>query len=471
MKNKYKKLVNNSLIFAIGNFGSKIMSFVMVPIYSYTLSTSDYGKVDLLTSMVSLLMPVVCLDIYDSVFRFALDKNENKSRVFTTGTIFAVISSILTLFLGIVLSHYINSYPIVYTTIYMIISVFYSLISNFIRAIGYIKQFAVAGIVNTFIMGGCNILFLIFIKMGMNGYMLSMILGQGAAILFLIATTKIISYFDVKDLNNHILKEMLIYGIPLIPNNLAWWLNSASDRFFILAMLGASANGIYAMANKIPGIVTTISSIFFQSWQISVVEEYRKKDGKKFISSVFESYLSILFFLGIGILTIIRPVYRMILSLSYYIGWKLTPFLVLAVIYTSLASFLGTIYTANKKTMSVLVTTIYGAIANVVLTVILIKFIGIDGAAIANALSFFIVSALRFFEIKRLGKIDIDRIKFILLHVIFICSTVSLLIIKNDIIVLIIGIVLLISQFLFDNNLKNMFRQLKFLRFKRNKTN
>lgn len=241
MKNKYKKLVNNSLIFAIGNFGSKIMSFIMVPIYSYTLTTNDYGKVDLLTSLVSLLMPVICLDIYDSVFRFALDRSKNKSQIFSTGMIFAFISSILAIILGIVISQFINSYPVMYTVIYMIVSVFYSLISNFARAIGYVKQFAMAGIVNTFIMGGCNILFLIVIKMGMNGYMLSMILGQGVAILFLILTTKIFIYFGIRNLNNSILKKMLIYGVPLIPNNLAWWLNSASDRFFILVMIGAIA--------------------------------------------------------------------------------------------------------------------------------------------------------------------------------------------------------------------------------------
>ena len=104
MKKKYSRLVNNSLVFAVGNFGSKLMSFIMVPIYSYTLSTSDYGKVDLLTSLVSLLMPIVCLDIYDSIFRFALDKEENKAQIFTTGTVFAFITSIVTILVGSIFS-------------------------------------------------------------------------------------------------------------------------------------------------------------------------------------------------------------------------------------------------------------------------------------------------------------------------------------------------------------------------------
>lgn len=221
-------------------------------------------------------------------------------------------------------------------------------------------------------------------------------------------------------------------------------------------MLGASANGVCAMASKVPGIVTTINTIFFQSWQISVVEEYDKKDGNKFITSVFESYLSALFFIGIGILAIIRPLYRVILSPDYFIGWKLTPWLVLAVIYTSVASFLGTIYTASKRTASVLVTTIIGVIANVLLTIVLIKLMGVDGAAIANSLSFFLVSARRFHEIQMLRKISLNFVAFILLHVLFGISAIVLLTIQNDIAVFAVIVVILVIQFIFDSSLRNM---------------
>lgn len=280
MEKKYRKLMGNSLIFAIGNFGSKIMSFVMVPVYSYTLSTNDFGKVDMLTTLTSLILPIACLEIYDSVFRFALDKNENKSEIFSTGLIMSIISSCLMFLIGFILSFLIKDYPIMYTAIYMIVSLLFSLISNFSRAIGEVRSFAIAGIINTFVMGICNVILLVFVKLGMTGYMLSLILGQVAAILFIVYSADIIKFFKVSLFSKNKLKEMMRYGIPLTPNNLAWWLNSASDRVFILGMLGSGANGIYAMAGKVPGIITTVNTVFFQSWQMSVVEEYEKKDGK-----------------------------------------------------------------------------------------------------------------------------------------------------------------------------------------------
>lgn len=454
--NKYKKLVNNSVIFAIGNFGSKLMSFVMVPVYSYTLTTNEFGKVDLLTSVVSLIMPIICMNIYDSVFRFALDKYEDKKKVFSTGLFFLSLTSVLALIIGLILSRYINNYPILYTTIYMIATMFNSLILNFVRALGYVKQFAIAGIVSTFVMGISNILLLVVFHLGMNGYMMSMIFAQLISLAYLIFATKVATYISPKKYDKNSLREMMVYGIPLIPNSLAWWLNSTSDRIFIVWILGATANGIYAMANKLPSIITTISTIFFQSWQMSVVEEYDNKDSKKFISSVFESYISCLFFLGIGAVAIIRPVYRIILSSNYFIGWKITPALILAVIYTSIASFLGTIYTASKKTVSVLVTTIYGAIANVILTLILLKIIGINGAALANAISFFIVSAIRYKEIKAADKIELNMFKFLSLHILFAVISCILLLVDNDIVVFIVGLTILIVQSLFDSNIKRM---------------
>lgn len=456
MHNKYKKLLGNSVIFAIGNFGSKIMQFIMVPIYSYTLSTGEFGKVDILTSIVSLLSPVLCLDIFDGVFRFALDKAENKKNIFSTGILFTLLASILTLLISIFLISLIPNYPVFYTGLLLIISIVYSLVSNFARAMEFVKAYAIGGIINTFIMGLCNIIFLVWLKFGMNGYMLSMILGQLIATIYFFFATTVFSYIDFRNFNVNDLKRMLKYSIPLIPNNLAWWLNSTSDRLFILGMLGASANGIYAMANKIPSVITTFTTIFFQSWQMSVVEEYKKKNSKKFISDVFEGFMSILFLGSFCVLSIIRPLFKLIINKSYYSGWQITPFLILAVVYTSCASFLGTIYTASKKTVRVLTTTLYGGLLNILASYIFIKLIGIDGAAIANIFSFFIVSALRYRDIYLANRIKLNYSKFLVLHILFIVESIILIKISNDWIVLVSGIVIIILQLLVDKNLQKM---------------
>ena len=78
--NKYGFLIKNITIFAIGAFGSKILTFLIVPFYTYVLSTEDYGNIDLFTTAVSLMLPFTTLVIYEAIIRFLaaseIDENE-----------------------------------------------------------------------------------------------------------------------------------------------------------------------------------------------------------------------------------------------------------------------------------------------------------------------------------------------------------------------------------------------------------
>src|SRR5699024_6034075 len=101
--------------------------------------------------------------------------------------------------------------------------------------------------------------------------------------------------------------SMLQYSIPLIPNSIAWWASNTINRYFILFLIGTSANGIFAVANRIPSLLSIVNSIFFQSWQLSAVEEYDSKDRNSFYTNVFNSYIKILFICTSGILVILKP--------------------------------------------------------------------------------------------------------------------------------------------------------------------
>lgn len=414
--NKYKKLVNNSIIFAVGNMGSKLMQFIMIPVYSYTLTTSEFGKADFLTTLVSLLSPLICLDMIDGVFRFSLESTEDKAKLFSTGLLFTAGVSLILLMLGELLNNRVDNYPIMETVVLLIITTFFGLISNYARAVGYIKQFAISGILNTLSMGIFNIISLIYLHLGISAYLNAFSFGQIVAILYLIVTTPIMVGVKFSSFNISLFKKMVVYSVPLIPNTFAWWLNSASDRFFILAMLGASANGIYSMINRLPSMISTLMNIFSQSWQISAVEEFDSNDSKTFISNVFEYIISLVIFLSLILMIIIKPLINIILSANYHSGWKLVPFMLLAVIYMVLSSFLGVLYTANKKTVAILISTMLGAVINVGLTILFIKLTGIYGAALANVISFFVVFVYRYYFMEKLKKVKLNIKKFLLLH-------------------------------------------------------
>ncbi|MBM7617967.1 O-antigen/teichoic acid export membrane protein [Weissella uvarum] len=415
--NRYKKLLGNSAIFAIGSLGSKLISFLLVPFYTYVLSRTQFGTVDLITTTVSLLLPIVSLSIFDAVFRFVMDRDENPNQIFTNGVLVTCLGSLIGLLIIPLLSYFHIEYS-GYIYALMVSGAFLSLLSNFSRAIGKVKVFAMAGILGTFITAASNILLLVVLRQGVDGYLVSIFLSNVLVCGYLIMATQAWQRIKRRYVNKHLIRELLMYSIPLIPNAFSWWINSSADRYFILLYVGAAANGLYAVASKLPTVLNVVNQIFFQAWQMSAVEEYESEDASEFYSQTFNAFMKFQFICVAGILFILKPLMHILVSAEFYVAWRYIPFLMLAVVYSSLSGFLGTTYLAAKNTSGVLLTTIVGAAANILFGFLCVPIWGLQGASLAGAISFFIVLVVRLFDTKRFMPILVDKASFIVNHVI-----------------------------------------------------
>jgi O-antigen/teichoic acid export membrane protein len=193
---------------------------------------------------------------------------------------------------------------------------------------------------------------------------------------------------------------MLKYAIPLVPNSLSWWMMDAADRCVVIAYLGNSANGIYSVAHKIPLLIHIFNGLFMQAWQLSAIEENKKETRGEFYSKVFNTFaVSIVFITGL-IMLLLKPTMSLLVATEYFEAWKYSPFLILSMVFASFSSFLGTNYIAMKKTNGILKSTILGAVINIVLNCVLIRVIGMNGAALATMISFLITWLYRVFDTK-----------------------------------------------------------------------
>jgi O-antigen/teichoic acid export membrane protein len=420
--NIYKKLVNNSLVFAVGNLGTKLIVFFLVPLYTYYLTTSEFGMVDLLTTTVSLLIPIFTLRIFDSVLRFVMDKNYDRQEVLINALVIIFIGFI---FLGMFYPILIMILPfdnyIYYFYLLILVQSIFTTLTQYVRAKGMVRLFATSGIVNALTLLISNIFLLVLLQRGIIGYLMSFIIAYVISGLFVVVFGKVQRDFNLKKINIKLMKEMLKYSIPLIPNSLMWWVMGLSDRYMITYFLGLSANGLYAVATKIPSILNIVNSIFFQAWQMSAIEEAESKDKSKFFSNVFNVF-SITMLMSTSILLAhLKFILEFLVADNYFETWKYVPFLLLGVVFSSFSSFLGTNYIATKKTTGVFKTSIIGAIINIVANIILIPIIGINGAAIGTMLSFAVVWLLRIKDTKQFVSIKFDVKRLILtLIIIFI---------------------------------------------------
>jgi O-antigen/teichoic acid export membrane protein len=448
-KSKYKKLIGNSFIFAVGNLGSKLITIIMVPVYTFTLSTQEYGAVDLVQTTANLLLPIITLSIFDAAFRFALDDGVDSKKVFTNSFFVTIVCSALGL---LVVPLFKIAVGDLYIFLYIIVVLqsFQSLMSEFARAIGKVKTFAANGIITTLFLTGSNILFLVVFQYGVNGYLWSIIIATVISILFLIFSLRVQMYIDRKLLEWQFIHKLLIYSIPLIPNAFAWWINNASSRYFILYFIGVSANGLYAVANKIPSLLSVLNSIFFQSWQMSAVEEYSSENREAFYSNVFRMYLEMLFLATAAILFIVKPMMSLVVSKQFYVSWKLVPFLLLTVVYSSVSGFLGTNYIAAKKTTGIFVTTVLGAVLNIMFNMIFIPQMGINGAGLSSMLSFLVIFVIRYFDTKKITRIKIDKKNFLMNHLVVGTQIAVMLLISNEVLMLALNCCLLILTIFID---------------------
>ncbi|EOJ24635.1 oligosaccharide flippase family protein [Enterococcus faecalis] len=232
---KYKKLAGNSVVFAAGNLGSKMISFILVPLYTYYLTTTEYGIVDLVTTTTSLLLPIVSGGIAVAVLRFTLDKNANKSIVVSNSAVISLIGIVLSFALYVALSFFnVLENALIYFVLLLSLQILTQILAQFARGNGQVKVFAFNGMLKTAVIGVTNILFLVNFHMGLQGYLLALVVAEIVSLIYLLITTPYFSYLKLSAVDFTYMKDMLIFSLPTIPNDVLWWFVNSSSRYFIL---------------------------------------------------------------------------------------------------------------------------------------------------------------------------------------------------------------------------------------------
>lgn len=407
---RYSKLLKNSLVFLIGNLGSKLISFVIVPFYTYVLTTEEYGSADLITTTVNMLAPFVMVGMNEAVLRFSVSSEDSVEGIATNSmAVVAAGSFVSWLLLPLFASVSIIGDNVVLFLLLLSLTCFNNVFLQLLRGIGKSKSFAFNGVLITFSMAAANVVALAVFHFGVKGYLASMLIAQAVGAIHIVVSCRLWRLVSFKELDRRLSKRMLVYCIPLIPNSLMWWIMSASDRYVILFFLGVGANGIYNVAQKIPSIVNIVYNIFMQAWQISAIEERNSEDNARFQSIVFRYIFVVLALASSLIAASSYPVYTFLMSSSYEGSWQPVALLSLANLFSCIAAFFGTTYVVTKQSKKAFSTTLIGAVANIALTLVLVPLLGIMGAAVATAVSYALIAAVRYRDTRKMVKLVFDK--------------------------------------------------------------
>jgi len=424
MENKYKKLAKNTIWISIGTFGSRTISFFLLPIFTRVLTKDDYGKIDFFSTTVSLLTIFLSIEIAAAVFRFSTDEKEKNKKILSSSYLIIAFSGILLLILSPLFSKLSTFFSEIkyYLLFSIILGITTAINKNYLRAKEKMLIFATSDIINTFSFATFGIILVAILRNGVKGYLQAYLIAQLITNIYLFTAGKLYREISFKEISFKNLKEMIKYSAPLVPNDLSWWIMNVSDRYLLIYFLGFAASGIYAVSYKFMALISVLNGIFYQAWQVSAVKQYEKEDRDQFYSNVFYHLSTTLIAVLLVFSVIMKPFVSIMVGSEFEKAWVYLPFLLLGALFSAFSSFYGIGYIASKESKGAFTTSVYGALTNLGINILFIPIIGIQAAAISTMVAFLTMWLLRIKQTKKYFTIKVNG-KLLFLNILLVSTS------------------------------------------------
>lgn len=407
---KEKELAKNTVILSFGKICTQFVSFLLLPFYTSLLTPQDYGILDLLGTYVLLLVPLFNLQLENGLFRFLLDYRNifyKQSELFTAVFLLNCAQSVFIVIVFVI----VNSFFLIdyqdYLVADIILTIFLNTLLQFSRGLGDNISYAIGSFISVTTLVIFNILLLIVFKMGLWGMLYSLLMSKVISILYLILSQRTWRYVNVAFFKINVLHEVLNYSIPLVPNQLSWWVLGVSDRTIITIFLGVTANGIYSLANKFSSVISSFYNVFNLSWTESVSLHINDVDRDSYLSNIINLMFKLFSSTCIFFITFIPLVFFDFIDDNYKDAYFQIPILILAVFFQIIVGLYSVVYIALKKTSEIAKTSLFAAAINFVINLLFVKEIGIYAASLSTLISFCIMSLYRYFHVKKFVNVRI----------------------------------------------------------------
>ena len=416
MISEIKKFLKHSFIYGIGALLSKIVGFLLIPLYTRYLTTSDYGVLELLDLTSTIVSIFISMRIGSAVIRFYYDSADEleQKKVVSTAYMATFASALLVVLFSQICSIRLSClifdtdvYDKYFKLVFMATAL--SLISSVPEA--YLmarKQSIFYTIISLMTLSSyliLNIYFIVFLKMGILGILYSSVITKifNSSVLSFYCITKNSLFFSFTKL-----KSMLKFSLPLIPANVGTFILNYADRFILQKLATTAEVGIYALGYKFGYMLPVLVMGPINMIWVPQMFELASKSDKKTIEKMFTYITLILIFCGLGLILFTKDAIRIMATPPFYPAYKVVSFVVLGYIFRGMASFFWDGIMVSKKTIYIGISVFVSALSNILLNIFLIPQFRAMGAAYSTAISFFIMFVLIFYFCQRVYSIKCE---------------------------------------------------------------
>ncbi|MBU0561409.1 MAG: oligosaccharide flippase family protein [Bacteroidetes bacterium] len=406
MLDRLKKTLRHSIVYSLGNISTKIVGLILLPLYLDYLTTEDYGILAILEVSNLILVGIFDLNLPTALLRWGAETKDErgiKKLIFTSTITTFVVSVLLCVFLiplsGNFSSVFFDSPDYSNYFILLFLSTSIGIFNNIPLTIARLNEKPIFYTATTtfrlIIILTLNIYFIVSLGMGVEGIILSQVIGHAVITLLCLPMLfkNIVFSIDYK-----VLWDMLKYSFPLIFAYISSTVLTLGDRYLLNYFLSLSSVGIYSLGYKIASVLKVF---LIQSFQIGFIpfafKMIGQKDSQRFFSKIL-TYFVFLLVIGTLILSLFgkEAIELLTSNREYDIAYTLIPIISLSFILLGMMSMflLGFHYT--KRTTFNAYIVISGAVLNIALNLLLIPLLDFYGSAVSMVISFLIMTMLSY---------------------------------------------------------------------------
>ena len=441
-------MLRNLGIYAVGSIGSRLMTFLLVPIYSFFISPSEFGYYDICFVVAMFAVPIISMQLRDGAFRYLLDAttDEERTKVVTFSIVSLLRNIFVCLLLGMALHLLFDIRYMWYTLVFACVFALFEVVQQMLRGLGHNKLFAGCGILSSFLIFAISVPLVVWADMGVEGVFVGNIAARLIAMLFAEWRVGVFSKFMRSNVDyNAVGREVIRFSCPLLVVNLIVIVISCANRFFIERYLGLHDNGLYAVAVKFAAILDAIALIFIQAWQETAIRQYGDTDRDAFYSKILNAYIWLLVFLVVSIPFGARIVYGHIVGAEYQESiWFVLP-QCLSTAFLCLVYFVDMGYQCSKNTSRQLPCLIIALVISVATNYFFTIWWGLYGILASINLTYFFVLIYKAIDTRRYMHLLIDARSMVMLGLLAF-SGVMFYAVDNNIIVAAYFIIVLMAM-------------------------
>lgn len=418
MNAHFRDILKHSGVYGIGQILTRMVSLVMLPLYTRFLTPADYGTIAILDLTSTVLSILVSGGLASALLRHQADATtpEAEHTLWWTGLLVITGTATAMVVPGILLRSPLASFTLGpqelqggYYYVLTLGNLWFSVLSQVFMLYFRVRKWSWSNVGLS--LGGLllnvalNVYFLAYRHWGIPGVLTGNL--ATVVVMTIIRFVMVAPWWSRVRFDLRLGLELSRFSIPLILALLLSTVMHQADRYLLRLFLDLDAVGTYSLAYQIGQGTNALFLVPFSTiWGVVLYDIAKQPGAKATFARVFEYYFYALLLFLFGVSLFVNPLLAVFATPEYAPAAGLVPVVCLSFVFFSIDEHFRVPALLAKRTVSMVPGTALGAAANIGLNLLLVPRFGVMAAAWVSVVTYMIFSGVSLYLCRRIDHYD-----------------------------------------------------------------